>query len=201
MTAAGRCSIVVLASGNGSNFQAILDAVASGALDAHIAALVTDQPAAFAIERARTAGIPALVLARSTGEARPDYDRRLAAAVAEYAPDVVVLAGWMRILTMSFLSRFPRQVINLHPALPGEFPGTRAIERALDAARAGEPARTGVMVHFVPDEGVDDGPVIATVEVPILPGDTLDVLSARVHTAEHRLLIDALRRVVALRTP
>ena len=96
-------------------------------------------------------------------QSRSSYDERLADVVAAMHPDVVVLAGWMRLLTMSFLQRFPMRVVNLHPALPGEFPGTKAIERALEAAQRLGLRRTGVMVHFVPDEGMDDGPVIAAI--------------------------------------
>ena len=106
---------------------------------------------------------------RNAGEARADYDARLADVVAGFGPDFVVLAGWMRILTMSFLGWFPDRVVNLHPALPGELPGTHAIERAWQEALAGERTATGVMVHLVPDEGVDDGPVLATRDRPDPP--------------------------------
>jgi formyltetrahydrofolate-dependent phosphoribosylglycinamide formyltransferase len=184
--------IAVLASGSGSNLQAILDACAAGALPAEVVAVVSDRPEATALVRAATAGVPAIPLARASGEARADYDTRLADAVAAHDPDLVVLAGWMRILTMAFLGRFPDRVVNLHPALPGELPGTHAIERAWQEALAGARTRTGVMVHLVPDEGVDAGPVLASAEVPILPDDTLDTLTARVHTTEHRLLVSTL---------
>jgi phosphoribosylglycinamide formyltransferase-1 len=181
-----------MASGNGSNLQAILDACADGRLPAQVVAVVSDQPAAPALARGRRAGVTAHAVPRGEGEARRDFDARLAAVVGAAEPDWVVLAGWMRILTMSFLSHFPSRVVNLHPALPGEHPGTRAVERAHAAWRAGGPARTGVMVHLVPDEGIDDGPVLATAEVPILAGDSLDDLSARVHAAEHTLLVATL---------
>ena len=98
----------------------------------------------------------------------------------------------MRILTLSFLGRFPDRVVNLHPALPGELPGTHAIERAWHEALAGERTRTGVMVHLVPDEGVDSGPVLATATVPIQPDDTLESLTDRIHATEHRLLVSTL---------
>jgi phosphoribosylglycinamide formyltransferase 1 len=182
----------VLASGAGSNLQAILDAIARFRLAADIVAVVSDQPDAGALDRARRAGVVAIPLPRRDGETRTDYDTRLARVVAELGADLVVLAGWRRILTMSFLGRFPDAVINLHPARPGELPGLDAIERALTEARAGARTTTGVMVHRVPDEGVDDGPVLATVDVPIEPDDTLDTLGARVHAAEHALLVDVL---------
>jgi phosphoribosylglycinamide formyltransferase-1 len=130
---------------------------------------------------------------RTPGEERRDYDRRLADVVEQFHPDLVVLAGWMRLLTTAFLGRFPERVINLHPALPGELPGVNAIERAWQQALAGERTRSGVMVHYVPDEGVDDGPVIAVEEIAIRPDDTLARFEERVHRAEHRLLVDTIR--------
>ena len=111
-------------------------------------------------------------------------------------PDWVVLAGWMHVLSMAFLGRFPGRVVNLHPALPGCFPGAHAIDDAWAAHERGEIDRTGVMVHLVPDEGVDDGPVLGTVEVPIRPGDDRATLEARIHAAEHELLVDTLARLV-----
>ncbi len=184
--------LVVLASGSGSNLQAILDACRDGHLVADVVAVVSDRPAATALTRATVAGVPAVPLPPEPGEPRSDYDTRLAAAVDDFDPDVVVLAGWMRILTMSFLARYPGRVVNLHPALPGELPGTHAIERAWHEALAGERTRTGVMVHLVPDEGVDSGPVLATATVLIQPDDTLESLTARIHATEHRLLISTL---------
>lgn len=185
--------LVVLASGNGSNLQAVLDAAADGRIPATVVAVVSDRHDAHALKRAAEAGVPSVHIGRHPGEPRSDYDARLADVVAGFAPDLVVLAGWMRILTTSFLGWFPERVINLHPALPGELPGTHAIERAWHQALAGERTRTGVMIHLVPDEGVDDGPVLATAEVPILADDTLETLGERVHATEHRLLVDTIR--------
>lgn len=187
-----RSRLVVMASGNGSNLQALLDASAEGRLPADIVGVVTDQVDAYAVTRADHVGVPARVVARELREPRTDYDTRLADVVRGFDPDYVVLAGWMRLLTMKFLAHFPDRVVNLHPARPGELPGTHAIERAFAEAQAGRRTSTGVMVHLVPDEGVDDGPVLATVDVPIEPHDTLDTLSDRVHAAEHELLVRAL---------
>jgi phosphoribosylglycinamide formyltransferase 1 len=187
-----RSLIVVLASGNGSNLQAIIDACASEQLRANVIAVVSDRPQAFALQRATSANIIAIALPPLQGEARSDYDLRLAATVTECAPDIIVLAGWMRLLSNAFLQGCSARVINLHPALPGELPGTRAIERAfLERDTVGR-TRTGVMVHYVPDEGVDNGPVISFAEVEIFTTDTLETLSARVHAMEHRVLIDGL---------
>lgn len=185
--------LVVLASGNGSNAQAVIDACASGSLPAEVVAVVSDNAEAKALARADAAGLPAVHVGRRPGEARADYDARLADIVTGFDPDWVVLAGWMRVLTLSFLGWFPGMVVNLHPALPGELPGLHAIERAHAEAMAGARTNTGVMVHMVPDEGVDVGPVLASATVPILAGDTLDELQQRMHSVEHALLVDTLR--------
>jgi folate-dependent phosphoribosylglycinamide formyltransferase PurN len=103
----------------------------------------------------------------------------------------------MHVLSMEFLKHYPSHVINLHPALPGQFPGTNAIERAFEAYQRGEINETGVMVHLVPDVGVDDGPTLATVTVPIRSDDTLETLSDRVHAAEHDLLVATLRKTIS----
>ena len=188
--------VVVLASGTGSNMQAILDACQSGELNAEVVAVVSDKDNAYALKRAADAGVPSVHVGRHADEQRADYDSRLADIVSGFAPDLIVLAGWMRILTNAFLGWFPNAVINLHPALPGELPGTRAVERAWHEALAGERTRTGVMVHRVPDEGVDNGPVLASVEVPINLDDTFESLQARIHAAEHRLLVDAIKALI-----
>jgi phosphoribosylglycinamide formyltransferase-1 len=185
--------LAVLVSGNGSNLQAILDAVAARNLPAEIAVVVSNVPGAYALERAAAAGVPALVLERLPGESREQYDGRLRAAVAPYEPDLVVLAGWMRILTTTFLDGV--RVINLHPALPGELPGTNAIERAWQEMLAGQRRASGVMVHEVPDEGVDSGPVLASEPVEIRLDDTFESFAARIHAAEHRLLVDVIRNL------
>jgi phosphoribosylglycinamide formyltransferase-1 len=193
--------LVVMASGTGSNLQAVLDACASGEIDGQVVAVVSDRDNAYALKRAADAGVPSVHVGRHADEDRGDYDARLADVVAGFAPDLIVLAGWMRILTTSFLGWFPERVINLHPALPGQLPGTRAVERAWHEALAGERTVTGVMVHRVPDEGVDDGPLLASVEVPIRLDDTFESLQARIHLAEHRLLVDTLRSLISPDAP
>ena len=190
---------VVLASGNGGNLQAVIDACAEGSVNGRVVALVSDSSDAFALERAARAGIPALHLPRFKAVARRDYDAVLAETVAAFRSDYVLLLGWMRLLSDAFLSRFQQRVVNIHPALPGAFPGTHAIERAFGAWREGRIGHTGVMLHFVPDEGVDDGPVIATALVPIAAGDDLSALEGKIHTAEHQLLIKTLARFASAR--
>ena len=186
-------NLVVLVSGYGSNLQAILDAVQLGVLPARVCAVISNKADAYGLERARLAGVPAIAHVVHKGQERPEYDRQLAGLVTSYHPDWVVLAGWMRILSSAFLERFPNRVVNLHPALPGTFPGTHAIQRAFEAYQSGQIEHTGVMVHLVPDEGVDSGPVLNQRIVPILPEDTLETLETRIHAVEHALLVETLR--------
>ncbi len=215
--------LVVMASGAGTNLGAILDAIAEGRLDAEVAAVIINRRDAGARLRAEQAGVPvhyrplspyreqARPTARSgpmTATASGDrgwdrtadrrcYDADLAEWVAGAEPDLVVLAGWMHLLSSAFLDRFPNRVINLHPALPGRFPGSDAIANAWESFEAGRISRTGAMVHYVPNEGVDDGPPIASVEVPIHAGDTLEVLRRRIHEVEHKLIVSAIAQVLA----
>ena len=177
--------VVVLASGNGSNLQALIDAVVTGRISGTIAAVISDRPAG-ALSRAAAAAIPTVELPPEPGETRIDYDVRLVDALTDITPDLVVLAGWMRILTETVVTRF--RVINLHPALPGELPGTGAIERAWDEYLAGSRAHSGVMVHEVPDAAVDAGPVLAYETVVFEADDDLESFAARIHAVEHRLL-------------
>ena len=202
--------LVVLASGAGSNLGAILDAVAGRRLDAEVVAVIINRRGAGAGAIARRAGIdvnyrPLSPYLAASGpdpaEARRRYDADLAAGVARFEPDLVVLAGWMHVLSSAFLDRFGNRVINLHPALPGRFPGPSAIADAWLAYQAGLVDRTGAMVHYVPDEGVDNGPVIASVEVPIHPGDTMEALRSRIQSAEHQLIIEAISEALASGLP
>ncbi|MBI4731696.1 MAG: phosphoribosylglycinamide formyltransferase [Chloroflexi bacterium] len=188
--------LVVLISGTGSNLKAILDACASGELPATVAAVISNKSDAYGLERARQAGVPAVVLEKSKEQDRRAYDAGLAETVAAYRPDWVVLAGWMRILTSAFLDRFPDRVINLHPALPGTFPGTHAIERAYEAWQNGEIEKTGVMVHLVPDEGVDVGPVLGFEEICFQSGESIEQFENRVHKLEHELLVRTIKTVL-----
>ena len=195
-----KSKLAVLISGNGSNLQAIINAVAAGSLDARIAVVVSNRKAAYGLERARRAHIPdryfPLKPYRDAQRSRAEYDADLAALVNEYTPDWVVLAGWMHILSEAFLGRFPSRVVNLHPALPGQFPGAHAIDDALAAFARGEVEQTGVMVHLVPDARVDEGPVLAEQAVPIRAGDTRETLAERIHAVEHRLLVETLQELV-----
>ena len=188
--------LVVLISGNGSNLQAILNACQSGELDAQVVSVISNKADAYGLIRAKNVGVEAIHFAKLENETRLEYDTRLAGYVATCLPDYVMLAGWMRILSSTFLSSFPDRVVNIHPALPGMFPGTHAIERAFEAYQRGEIEHTGVMVHLVPDEGVDNGPVLATEIVPVDKDDTLESLETRVHQTEHRILVNTLKTIV-----
>ena len=187
--------IVVLISGGGSNLQALIDARL-----AEIALVVSNRADALGLERARKAGIATLLRPLkqwlAAGGTRNGYDADVAKHVTAARPELIVLAGWMHVFGPAFLDAVPAKVINLHPALPGQFPGACAIERAFEAYKRGEVAQTGIMVHEVIPE-VDAGPVLGTAAVPIWPKDDLDALSSRMHTAEHRLLVEVVRRILS----
>lgn len=182
-----------MVSGSGTNLQAILDACASDILDAEVVLVISNNPGAYALERAKLADVPATVMPHK-GRDRAEYDTELAYEATIVGADLVVLAGWNRVLSDSFLAH--HRVINLHPAKPGAFPGLGAIEKAFEAWRRGEVSSGGVMVHYVPDEGVDDGPVIAWEEIPFVEGDTLESFEIRVHETEHRLLVQSIGTVL-----
>jgi formyltetrahydrofolate-dependent phosphoribosylglycinamide formyltransferase len=192
--------LVILISGSGTNLQAILDAIARRELDGRVALVVSNRKAAYGMVRAEQAGVPTLYFPLKpyidAGHSRDVYDRDLAERVSACAPDFVVLAGWMHVLSPAFLNSFPRRVINLHPALPGQFPGIDAIERTFEAHQRGEVAVGGCMVHYVIPE-VDAGEAIGQAEVPFQPGDTLESFEARLHEAEHRLLVRSLQSLIA----
>lgn len=188
--------LVILISGNGSNLQSILDACNSGKLPATVVSVISNKADAYGLTRAKNAGVEAIYFAKQENESRREYDSRLADEATSKQADYIILAGWMRILSASFLSLFPNRVINLHPALPGMFPGTHAIERAFEAYQRHEIKHTGVMVHLVPDEGVDNGPVLGQQEIYFQPDESLEQFEARVHKVEHKLLVNILKNLL-----
>jgi formyltetrahydrofolate-dependent phosphoribosylglycinamide formyltransferase len=188
--------LVVLISGNGSNLQAILDACTSAELNAQVVSVISNKKDAYGLIRAKNAGVESIYFPKRENEPRQEYDARLAVCVSAYRPNYVILAGWMRILSSSFLTLFPDRVINLHPALPGMFPGLHAIERAFEAYQRREITHTGVMVHLVPDEGVDNGPVLSQQEIYFQPEESLEQFEARVHDIEHKLLVNTLKNIL-----
>ena len=199
-TTGKKSRLAVLISGNGSNLQAVIDAVKLRVLPAEIAVVVSNRKDAFGLQRAEQAGIPTLYFPlkpySDTGRPRSEYDADLAAEVKKYDPDWVVLAGWMHILSNEFVRHFLYRIVNLHPALPGQFPGAHAIADALAAYKAGKIKHTGCMVHLVADEGVDNGPILGAADVAIYPTDSEDTLAARMHGVEHTLLVQSLLRLI-----
>lgn len=182
--------IAVLASGRGSNLQALLDAIADGRLDAEIVGVFSDKPAAQALQR-----VPQALRwsrdAKSYAQ-REEFDREMADAIAASAPDWIVCAGYLRILGNAFVERFRGRVLNIHPSLLPKYRGLRTHARAIEAGDS----EHGVSVHFVIPE-LDAGAVIAQARVPLLPGDSPETLSARVLTREHPLLVAVLHLAVA----
>ena len=184
--------LAVLASGRGSNLQAILDAIDDGRLHAQVAGVFGDKSAAFALERARAAGIPARALRPRDFAGRDEFDAALFAEVASVRPDVVVCAGYMRLLGAAALAPWAGRIINIHPSLLPDFKGLDTHARAL---AAGVPEH-GASVHFVTAD-LDGGPVIAQARVPVLDGDDADALAARVLDTEHPLLVASLQLLCA----
>lgn len=172
----------VLASGSGSNFQALVDALNVPGTPAEVVVLICNVPTAKALERARAAGIAAVLMDHSRWPSRDAYDSAVADELARHGVDLVCLAGYLRLVTPTFLKRFAGKVINLHPALLPSFPGLHAIRQALAAGVK----ITGCTVHYV-DEGTDTGPIIAQAAVPVLPTDDETSLGERIHAEEHRL--------------
>lgn len=172
----------VLASGSGSNFQALADALNVEGSQARVEVLICNVPGAPVLERAAKAGIEALLIDHRTASNREQFDSKVAQALTERRIELVCLAGYMRLLTPTFLRCFPGKVLNIHPALLPAFPGLHAIRQAIEyGVRV-----AGCTVHFV-DEGTDTGPIIAQASLPVLPGDDEAKLGARIHALEHRL--------------
>jgi phosphoribosylglycinamide formyltransferase-1 len=181
--------IVVLASGSGTNLQAILDEL-HGRDGVEVVGVGSDKPTAGALQRGRQAGVEIGVFAGADYPDRAARDEAMGDWIESREPDLVVLAGYMQLLSAPFVQRFRNRVVNIHPALLPSFPGLDAIGQALDAGVA----TTGVTVHFV-DEGVDTGPVIAQREVPVPPGVSREELEAAVHAVEHELYPEAIRMI------
>ncbi len=180
--------IGVLASGSGTNLQSIIDNIVAGKLPAEIACVLSNNTGSFVLERAKRHGIPALHIDHRIFESREAYDAALVETLHEYGVKLVVLAGFMRIITPVLLDAFPGAVMNIHPALLPAFPGLHAQRQALDYGVK----ITGCSVHFV-DAGTDTGPIIIQAPVPVQDGDTETSLSARILVEEHRIYPEAIR--------
>jgi phosphoribosylglycinamide formyltransferase-1 len=181
----------ILISGRGSNFEAIADRVAAGALEAEIAVVISNRPEAPGLETARRRGLAAVALP-SRGLDREIYDRMLADELEKRGVDLVCLAGFMRLLSAGFIRRFPSRILNIHPSLLPAFPGLDAQRQALDHGVK----IAGCTVHFV-DEDLDSGPIVLQSAVPVRDADTVESLSARILAEEHRIYSEAVGIVIS----
>ena len=175
-------SIVVLISGSGSNLQAILDACKAGFIAGRVSAVISNKAEVFGLTRATDAGVPALLLDHKQFADRTSYDAALCQTIDQYQPDLVVLAGFMRILTPEFVAHYSGRLLNIHPSLLPKYQGLNTHQRAIDA---GDTVH-GCSVHFVTAE-LDGGPVVLQAKVPVFPEDDAAVVAARVHEQEHRI--------------
>jgi phosphoribosylglycinamide formyltransferase 1 len=182
--------LVVLASGTGTNLQALLDACADPSFGARVVGVGADRDGIEALARAERAGVPTFVVRLADHPSREEWDRALADAVAEHSPDLVVSAGFMKILGAGFLARFEGRCVNTHPALLPAFPGTHAVRQALvHGVKV-----TGCTVHVI-DHGVDSGPILAQAAVPVLEGDDEQSLHERIKSVERTLLVETVGRI------
>ncbi len=187
--------VVVLLSGSGTLLQSVLDAVAVGSVDAEVVAVGSDRSGAYGLERARAAHVQTFVHPLRKGDDRVAWDAGLADLVASYSPDLVVSAGFMKLVGAAFLARFGNRFINTHPALLPAFPGAHAVRDTL----AYGVKVTGCTV-FVVDAGIDTGRIVAQEPVAVLPGDTEESLHDRIKVVERRMLVDAIARFATERT-
>lgn len=175
-------SIVVLISGSGSNLQAILDACAAGTIAGRVSAVISNKAGVFGLTRAEQAGVPTHVLSHKNYADRQAYDQALCQVIDSYQPDLVVLAGFMRILTPEFVQHYHGRLLNIHPSLLPKYQGLNTHQRAIEAGDK----EHGCSVHFVTAE-LDGGPVVLQARVPIFAEDTADDVAARVHAQEHQI--------------
>lgn len=180
--------LVVLISGNGSNLQAIIDEIKNNNLPAQIVAVISNKADAYGLERAKKAGIEQQVLSYNDFDDREQYDLQLKNIIDAYQPDLIILAGFMRILSNDFVQYFSHKMMNIHPSLLPKYKGLNTHQRALDAGDK----EHGCSVHFVTPE-LDDGPVILQATVPVKKDDTEESLAARVHEQEYRIYPEAIR--------
>lgn len=186
-----KARLVILISGRGSNMQSIIHAIEAGELHAEIAAVISNRPDAAGLTTAAQAGISTEMINHRDFDSRDAFDQQLAHRIDHYAPDFVILAGFMRILTAEFVNHYQGRLINIHPSLLPKFKGLNTHQRAIDAKET----EHGASVHFVTTE-LDDGPVILQARVPVLADDTVETLSQRVLKQEHKLFPDAIRVLI-----
>lgn len=184
--------IAIFASGNGSNFQALVDAKQAGKLRAEINLLVCDKPGAFVIERAEKAGIPTFVFNPKDYDRKEQFEQLIAEQLKQRNIEYVILAGYMRLIGQTLLDEYPKQIINIHPSLLPSFPGIDAVDQAIAAGVK----VTGVTIHFV-DEGMDTGPIIAQRALEIKESETKEEIEKNIHAIEHVLYPETLNKLFA----
>jgi phosphoribosylglycinamide formyltransferase-1 len=177
-----KCKLVVLISGGGSNLQSFIDQIANGTLNADITAVFSNKAQAYGLQRATDAGISTEVVDHTQFDSRESFDTELMKRIDIYQPDLVILAGFMRILTPSFVQHFQGRLLNIHPSLLPKYPGLNTHQRAIDAGDS----QAGATVHFVTEE-LDGGPAIIQAAVPILKGDDSTILAKRILAKEHNI--------------
>lgn len=179
--------IAVLVSGRGSNLEAIIHACQKKQIQAEVCVVISNKKEALALEKAKKAAIPAKYIPSSKGESKEDFEQKIIDCLKQYQVELIVLAGFMKIITPFFIKQFPNKIINIHPSLLPAFPGLDAQKQALDH----KASISGATVHFV-DSGCDTGPIILQERVPVLPNDTVDTLSDRILVKEHQILPKAI---------
>lgn len=187
--------VAFLVSGSGTNMENLIKRIKTGEICADPAVVISNKPGVKALEKAAALGVKAVVVDHKAYADREAFDQALSDCLEKHGVDLIVLAGFMRVLTGGFVKKYYGRLINIHPALLPAFPGAHAIKDAWDA----KVQETGVTVHFV-DSGVDTGPVILQRKIPLLPGDTLETLEARVHQVEYELYPEALGLVLSGRS-
>lgn len=183
---ATRCKTAILISGSGTNLQAFIDAVADGRLSLELSVVVSNNPGAFGLVRARNAGIPTACIEHGHYSDRDSFDRAVASKLDEWQPDLLVLAGFMRILGAGFVARYGGRILNIHPALLPAYPGLNTHQRVLDAGEKWH----GSTVHFVTEE-LDGGPRILQGRLPVIAGESASQLQTRVQAIEHQIYPEA----------
>jgi phosphoribosylglycinamide formyltransferase-1 len=184
--------LVVLISGNGSNLGAIIREIQSGSLNARIVQVISNRPDAYGLTRARDANIPTTVIDHNHYDTRDAFDKALSQSIDQYQPDLIVLAGFMRILSDEFVEHYLGKLINIHPSLLPKYQGLNTHKRVLEDAET----EHGATVHYVIPE-LDSGPIILQAVVPVIEGDNEQSLKARVHRVEHQLYPEAIRRIAS----
>jgi phosphoribosylglycinamide formyltransferase 1 len=182
--------LAVFASGNGSNFQSIAEAIKSGKLEAEICLVVCDREDAYVLERAKLENIDSFSFSAKNYSNKTEYESEILEKLRQYEIEFIILAGYMRLIGPTLLQKYSQRIVNIHPSLLPSFPGKDAIGQAFDAGVK----ETGVTVHYV-DDGMDTGPVIAQKTVPILEGDTKDILQKRIQEMEHDLYPSVLQEL------